>query len=140
VHVIVEYATIVSALSLLAAALTGAYGQNVAAVFSSGSVGVAAVAKAARSQDVPVAGAKKAYRTAPYGKPALRFLYAAGWIGGMRNRGQCALTSITQDAARKHTEREIRRNGALLRELRKRAIPARVAAAAVVKGVVSACP
>jgi hypothetical protein len=136
---IVEYAGIVAAMSLLAATLTGAYGQNVTAVFASGSVGVAAVAKAARSQEVPAAGAKKAYRTAPYAKPALRFLYAVGWIGGMRNRGQCALTSITQDAARKHTEREIRRSGRLLTELRRRAIPARVAAAAVVKGVVSAC-
>jgi hypothetical protein len=135
----VEYAGIVAAMSLLAATLTGAYGQNVTAVFASGAVGVAAVAKAARSQEVPAVGAKKAYRTAPYAKPALRFLYAVGWIGGMRNRGQCALTSITQDAARKHTERELRRNGRLLTELRKRAIPARVAAAAVVNGVISAC-
>ena len=139
-RVIVEYAGIVAAMSLLAATLTGAYGQNVAAVFTSGSVGVAAVAKAAHSQKVSAAGAKRAYRTAPYGKPALRYLFAIGWIGGTRNRGQCALTSITQDAARKHTEREIRRNGKLLSELRKRKIPARIAASAVVKGVVSACP
>lgn len=137
---IVEYAGIVAALSLLAATLSGAYGQNVAAVFSSGAVGVSAVAKVARAQHVSPAGAKKAYRTAPYAKPALKFLYAVGWIGGTKNLGQCALTSITQDTAREHTEREIRRSSKLLRELRRRSISARVAAAAVVKGVVSACP
>lgn len=137
---IVEYAGIVTAMALLAGTLTGAYGQNVAAVLTSGSVGVAAVAKAAKAQKVSPAAAKTAYRKAPYSKPALRYLYAIGWIGGARNLGQCALTSITQDVARKHTEREIRRSPALLQALRKRGVPARVAAATLVKGVVSACP
>jgi len=137
---IVEYAGLVTAMALLASTLSGAYGQNVAAVLSSGSVGVAAVAKAARSQKVSPAGAKKAYRKAPYTKPALRYLFAIGWIGGARNLGQCALTSITQDVARKHTERAIRGNPSLLGGLRKRGVSARIASATLVKGVVSACP
>jgi hypothetical protein len=94
--VIVEYAGILAAVSLLAATLTGAYGKNVTAVFASGSAGVTAVTKAARAQGVPPRGAKAAYRRAPYAKPGLKYLYALGWIGGTKNRGQCGLTLLTR--------------------------------------------
>ena len=136
---IVEYAGIVAAISLLAATLTGAYGQNVAAVFASGSAGVTAATKAARAQGVPVAGAKAAYKRAPYTRPALKYLYALGWIGGMKNRGQCGLTLLGTDAAKEQATREIRQNRKLMTQLKKRAISARVAANALVSGVVSAC-
>ena len=135
----VEYAGIVAAISLLGATLTGTYGQNVAAVFASGSVGVAAVGKAARSQKVSPAGAKQAYKRAPYTKPALRYLYALGWIGGMRNRGQCGLTLLAQDTATAQTTREIRSNAKLMAQLRKRAVSGNAAARALVRGVVSSC-
>ena len=137
---IVEYAGIVAAISLLAATLTGAYGNNVAAVFASGSAGVTAATKAARAQGVSAAGAKAAYRRAPYAKPALKYLYALGWIGGTKNRGQCGLTLLGTDAARKHAAQEIRQNRRLVAQLKKRAISATAAANALVRGVVSACP
>src|SRR5262245_29251807 len=85
VDVFVEYAGILAAVSLMAITLTGAYGKNVEAVFNSSSVGVAAVGKAAKAQKVSQEGAKTAYRKAPYAKPALKYLYALGWIGGTRN-------------------------------------------------------
>ncbi len=65
----VEYAGILAAVALMAATLTGAYGQTVTAVFASGTAGVAAVAKAAKAQKVSAAGAKAAYKRAPYKKP-----------------------------------------------------------------------
>ena len=136
---VVEYAGILAAISLLAATLTGAYGQNVTAVFASGAVGVTAVSKAAKSQKVAPAGARAAYKRAPYAKPALRYLHAMGWIGGTRNRAQCGLTLIGQDAARAQAVREIREDRKLRAQLRKRAISVRAAAGALVKGVVSAC-
>lgn len=136
---IVEYAGIVAAISLLAATLSGAYGQNVAAVFASSSVGVGAAVEAAKSQRVPAAGARAAYKRAPYAKPGLKYLYAVGWIGGTRNRSQCGLTLLGRSAARAQAEREIRANARLLTQLRKRSISPRVAAGAVVRGVVSAC-
>jgi hypothetical protein len=97
------------------------------------------VAKGAKQQKVSVPGAKAAYKRAPYAKPSLKFLYAVGWIGGQKSLGQCLLTSRTQDTARKHAEREIRGNPKVLSALRKRGISAGVAAAAIVKGAVSAC-
>jgi hypothetical protein len=136
---IVEYAGLVSAFALLAATLSGSYGQNVAAVFASGATGVSAVAKAARAEKVPPAQAKAAYMRAPYKKPALKYLYAMGWIGGAKNIGQCGLALLGQNAATRHTERQIRANPKLMTQLRKRAVSAGTAATALVKGVVSAC-
>ena len=134
-----EYAGIVAGLALLAATLTGAYGQNVTAVLASSGAGVAAVGKAARAQHVSPAGAKAAYKRAPYGKPALKYLYAMGWIGGMRNRGQCGLTLIGQDAARQQAKTEILGNRKLRAQLAKRGVTAVNASKALVAGVVSAC-
>jgi hypothetical protein len=135
----VEYAGILAAVSLMAATLTGAYAKNVTAVFTSSTVGIAAVGKAAKAQKVSPAGAKAAYKSAPYKKNALRYLYALGWIGGTKNPGQCGLTLLGQDAAREQATRDIRSNRKLLAQLKKRAVSAPAAAAAVTKGVVSAC-
>jgi hypothetical protein len=137
--VIGEYAGIVAGLALLAATLTGAYGQNVTAVLASSGAGVAAVGKAARAQHVSTVGAKSAYKRAPYGKPVLKYLYAMGWIGGMRNRGQCGLTLIGQDAARQQAKTEILGNRKLRAQLAKRGVTAVSAAKVLVAGVVSAC-
>ena len=135
----VEYAGILAAVSLMAITLTGAYGKNVTAVFNSSSVGIAAVAQAARAEKVPVAGAKSAYKRAPYTKPALRYLYGLGWIGGTKNAGQCGLTLLGEGAAKERAAQEMRGNTKLVAQLKKRGISVSAAAGAVTKGVVSAC-
>jgi hypothetical protein len=137
--VAVEYAGILAAVSLMAISLTGAYGRNVSAVFNSSSVGIAAVAKAAKAQKVSVAGAKTAYRRAPYKKPALRFLYGLGWIGGTKNLAQCGLTSLGPGAARDAAVQDMRKNPKLVAQLKRRGISVSAAANAVTNGVVSAC-
>jgi hypothetical protein len=139
VPVVVEYAGILAAVTLMAVTLTGAYGQNVTAVFNSSSVGITAVGKAAKAQKVSPAGAKTAYKRAPYAKPALKYLYALGWIGGTKNPGQCGLTLLGQGAARDVATSQIRGNAKLKAQLKRRGISAVAAATAVTKGVVSAC-
>jgi hypothetical protein len=139
VRVVVEYAGILAAVTLMAVTLTGAYGENVAAVFNSSTVGIAAVGKAAKAQKVSPAGAKTAYKRAPYAKPALKYLYALGWIGGTKNPGQCGLTLLGQGAARDVATEQIRGNAKLSAQLRKRGLSAVAAASALTKGVVSAC-
>jgi hypothetical protein len=136
---IVEYAGLVSAFALLAATLSGSYGQNVAVVFASGATGISAVTKAARSEKVEVAGAKAAYMRAPYRKPALKYLWALGWIGGTKHRAECGLTLLSEDTARQRTVQQIRSNAKLRAHLRKRAVSVGAAASALVRGVVSAC-
>src|SRR5687768_17353455 len=123
----------------MAATLTGAYGKSVTAVFATGTAGVAAAAKAAKAQKVSTAGAKAAYTRAPYEKPALKYLYALGWIGGTKNPGQCGLTLLGESAAKEQAVRELRSNTKLMTQLKRRAISASAAAGAVTKGVVSAC-
>ena len=135
----VEYAGILAAVSLMAITLTGAYGKNVSAVFESSGVGITAVAKAAKAQKVAPAGAKAAYKRAPYVKPALKYLYALGWIGGTKNPGGCGLTLLGEGAAKDQAAREMRSNTKLVAQLKKRAISVSAAANAVTKGVVSAC-
>ncbi len=135
----VEYAGILAAVSLMAVTLTGAYGKNVEAVFNSSSVGIAAVGKAAQAQKVSQAGAKTAYRRAPYGKPALKYLYAIGWIGGTKHPGQCGLTLLGQGAAKDQAGNDMRKNAKLVAQLKRRGVSVTAAAAAVTKGVVSAC-
>ena len=136
---IVEYAGILAGISLLAATLTGAYGQNVTAVFAASGAGVAAAGKAAHAQHVPSAGAKAAYKKAPYSKPALKYLYALGWIGGTKNRNACGLTLLGPGAARDQAADGIRKNSKLRAQLAKRGISVTAAANALTKGVVSAC-
>jgi hypothetical protein len=135
----VEYAGILAAVTLMAVTFTGAYGKNVTAVFESSAVGISAVGKAAKAQKVAPAGAKAAYKRAPYAKPALRYLYALGWIGGTKNPGQCGLTLLGQGAAREHAARDMRAKPSLVAQLKKRGISVSAAANAVTKGVVSAC-
>jgi Flp pilus assembly pilin Flp len=137
--VAVEYAGILAAVSLMAITLTGAYGRNVSAVFESSGVGITAVAKAAKAQKVAPAGAKAAYKRAPYVKPALKYLYALGWIGGTKSPGACGLTLLGPGAAKDEAARQIRSNPKLVPQLKKRAISVSAAANAVTKGVVSAC-
>ena len=136
---VVEYAGILAAVSLMAATLTGAYGQTVTAVFASSGAGIAATAQAAKVQKVSPAGAKAAYKRAPYVKPALKYLYALGWIGGTRNPGQCGLTLLGEGAARDQAADGIRKNAKLVTQLKRRSIRVSAAANALTKGVVSAC-
>ena len=136
---VVEYAGILAAVTLMAVTLTGAYGRDVTAVFDTSSVAITAVGKAAKAQNVSPAGAKTAYRKAPYKKPALKYLYALGWIGGTKNPGQCGLTLLGQGAARDVATAQIRGNPKLFAQLKRRGITAVGAATAVTKGVVSAC-
>ena len=135
----VEYAGIVAGIALLAATLTGAYGQSVTAVFASGTAGVAAAAKAAKAQKVSPAGARTAYNRAPYRKPVLKYLYALGWIGGTKNAGQCGLTLLGRDAAKDQAARELRANAKLVAQLKRRGVSVSTAANALTRGVVSAC-
>jgi hypothetical protein len=137
--VAVEYAGILAAVSLMAITLTGAYGKNVSAVFNTSSVGIAAVAKAAKAQKVSVAGAKASYQKAPYKKPALKYLYGLGWIGGTKNPGGCGLTLLGEDAAREQAARDMRNSPKLVAQLKRRGISVSTAANVVTKGVVSAC-
>ena len=131
----VEYITVTAAVALVALSLGG----QVAALPTSNAAAIKLVASGARAQKVPVDAAKAAFARAPYKRPVLRYLYAAGWIGGTKYQRSCLLTRISPRTAEERATGEIRSNKKLRSQLRKLGVPPRIAAAALVKGVVSAC-
>ena len=133
----VEYVSVLTAVSLLALTVGGQLGQR--SLPSTTTAALPLLASGARAQHVPVAGAKAAYKRAPYGKPILKYLYAAGWIGGVKNRASCLLTRVTQDSARQEAVGALRSTPKLMTQLRRRKVTVDQGASALVQGVVSAC-
>jgi hypothetical protein len=137
--VIVEYASIVSALAVLASTLSGAFGQRLAILPITSGTAIAQVTAGAKAQNVPPAQARAAYRKAPYSKPVLKYLYAVGWIGGKKSPLSCLFARVSRAETEAETVAEIRKNRKLVRQLQRRNVGLRRAAAAVVAGVASAC-
>ena len=131
----VEYITVTAAVALVALSLGG----QVAALPTSNAAAIKLVTSGAKAQKVSVSGAKAAFARAPFKKPVLRYLYAAGWISGTKYRTSCLVTRISPRTAEERATGEIRGERKLRSQLRKLGVSPRTAAAALVKGVVSAC-
>ena len=128
---IVEYAGLVSAFALLAAST-----QRLVRTERRGRLRVGRHEhqhghEGGRSEKVPVAGAK-AYKRAPYRKPALKYLYALGWIGGTKHRAECGLTLLARIRRSNRPRSRVRSNAKLRAQLRKRAVSVGAAASALV--------
>jgi hypothetical protein len=137
---VVEYAGVLTAVSLLALSLGGQLGSRVAAALpSTDSAAIRLVRAGAREQKVSVAGARESYAHAPYTKPVEKYLYATGWIGGTRDHASCLLTRLGKSSAERSAASELRARPNVLDQLRRRGITVRAAAATLVQGVVSAC-
>ena len=95
------------------------------AVFAASGAGVAAVGKAAQVQHVSSVGREGRVQEGAVLKPALKYLFALGWIGGTKNRTQCGLTLLGKGAARDQAADGIRKNSKLRAQLAKRAISVR---------------
>lgn len=134
-----EYISVTAAVSLVALTLGSQLGGRIAVLPTSTATALELVAQGARAERVSVARAREAYRRAPYRKPVLRYLYAAGWIGGTKHQRSCLLTRFADDHAEDVATAEIRRKPALARQLRKRGVSPRTAARSLVRGVISAC-
>jgi hypothetical protein len=135
----VEYISVTAAISLVALTLGSQLGGRIAVLPTSTATALELVATGARAEKVSVVKAKEAYRRAPYAKPTLRYLYAAGWIGGIKHQRSCLLTRFADGVAEDRATSEIRKNGKLARQLRKRGVSPRTAAKSLVRGVISAC-
>jgi len=137
--VIVEYASLVAAMAVLTASLTGAFGQKLAVLPTSSGAAISTLNTAAGSQKVPAGGARAAYKRAPYSKPVLKYLYAVGWIGGKKSPVSCLFARVSRDDTEEEALGEIRRNAKLVKQLRRVRVSQRQAASVVVEGIASAC-
>jgi hypothetical protein len=137
--VIVEYASIVSAMAVLAATLSGAFGDRLATLPTTSGTALSSLSAGAKAHRVPAGEARAAYKQAPYSKPVLKYLYAVGWIGGKKSPLSCLFARVSRGDTEAETLREIRRNPKLVAQLRRRHVPQKQAASVVVAGIASAC-
>jgi hypothetical protein len=129
----------VSVMAVLAATLSGAFGQRLAILPTSSGTALSSLAAGAKAQNVPPGEARAAYKRAPYSKPVLKYLYAVGWIGGKKSALSCLFARVQRDETEAEALREIRKSPKLVRQLKRRDVPQKQAAEVVVAGVASAC-
>jgi hypothetical protein len=137
--VIVEYASIVSAMAVLAATLSGAFGGKLAVLPTTGGAALTSLSAAAKAQNVSTRDARAAYNRAPYSKAVLKYLYAVGWIGGEKSPLSCLFARVSTAESEAETLRELRKNPKLVQQLKRRKVGQRQAARVVVAGIASAC-
>lgn len=135
----VEYAGVLTAVSLLALSVGGHLAGRAVVLPSTNAAALELVVAGARAEKVPAAKARAAYVRAPYAKPVEKYLYAAGWIGGAKNRASCLLTRLGQSSAERSAASELRERPKVMKQLRRRGMSAQSAASVLVSGVVSAC-
>jgi len=136
--VIVEYASIVAAMSILVSTLGGLFGQ-VGALPTKEGAAISTVNAAARAQKVSGAEARAAYRKAPYAKPVLKYLFAVGWIGGKKSPASCLFAKTDAGGTEQEAFSEIRKNPKLVRALRRAHVGLKQAATVLTAGIASAC-
>ncbi len=137
--VMVEYASLVAAMAVLASTVTGAFGQKLAVLPSSSGTALKALTAGSRAQGVPAAQARSAYKRAPYSKPVLKYLYAVGWIGGKKDPVSCLFARVQPEETTHEALVAIRKNRKLSRQLARRNVSKPAAAKVVVAGIASAC-
>ena len=136
---IVEYASIVSAMAVLAATLSGAFGGKLAVLPTTSGAALTSISAAAKAQNVATRDARAAYNRAPYSKAVLKYLYAVGWIGGKKSPLSCLFARVSSGETEAETLREIRKNAKLVQQLKRRKVAQKQAATVVVAGIASAC-
>lgn len=87
----VEYASITAALTIFVTSLSGTFASGLS---SNTTKSAGLVAAFARSHHVSAPQARAAYAAAPYTKPALRYLYAVGWVGAASNLTTCKVAQV----------------------------------------------
>ena len=97
------------------------------------------VSKTARATGVPVSEARSAIARAPYGRAALRYLYAEGWVGGRTNAAECVFAKATPESTRTRLEEALRTDARLRARLARMRVTVPQAAEAITRGTASAC-
>jgi hypothetical protein len=131
-----EYAAVTAAISLLASSLTGAFGS---ALSSSDAKTAGLVASLARAHHLSATEADVAYKHAPYGRPALRYLYALGWLSAQSNPTFCKLEQALGGDPANATAQSLRTSPKIVAVLRSAHITVSSAAAAIGRGTTDGC-
>jgi hypothetical protein len=135
-HRVVEYAAITAALAILASSVGGVLNSVVPVTDLKAAQQVSSVA---RSHHVAGPRARAAYEHAPYRKPALRYLYAVGWVGAASNLGQCKAAQLLGPDPRDAAAQAIEASPKTLAALRAAHVTVAQAATAIGRGTTDGC-
>ena len=135
----VEFATVTAALSLLASSLSGLQARILERLAGSNAVAVQQAVIEAKASHVSPAAARSAYARASYRKPALRYVYATGWVAGSKNQTSCILAKLDVEGTTALAIKAIRALPATLKQLHRLHLTAVQAGNAFTHGYVSAC-
>ena len=136
IRVVVEYATITAALAMLVSSLNGVL---VSALPSTNARAASLVTSVARSHHLSGSQAHTAYTAAPYRKPALRYLYAMGWVGSASDLNACKAAQILGPDPNVAATQALQASPKALALLRTAHLTVRQGAAAIARGSTDGC-
>jgi hypothetical protein len=136
---VVEFATLVSAVAALASSLGSLQARILERLAGSNAVAVRQAVIEAKASGISPVGARTAYARAPYRKPALRYVYATGWVAGTKHQAACVLAGLDVRGTTALAIKAIRERRDMMRQLRRLHLTAVQAATAFTRGFVSAC-
>jgi len=131
-----EYATVVSSLAALISSLA-MLGHSIQVPFTAAS-GKVMAASVAHAHGVPGPQGKVAYASAPYRKPALRYLYSVGWVGAASNISACKGALLLGDPGAAATQ-AVQQSPTLLARLHAAHVTASQASSALASGYRAGC-
>jgi hypothetical protein len=137
IRFVLEYAGITAAIAILVSSLNGVVGS---ALPSSDLKAAALVTAAAQSHHVSGSQARAAYAKAAFPKPALRYLYAVGWIGSASAPAACKAAQVLGPDPSVAAAQALRGSPRVLGLLRAAHVTVNQAAAAIGRGTTDGCP
>jgi hypothetical protein len=132
-----EYALLISSLAGLFSSLSVVYSSIQLPLTASRAAPL--VAAAAKAHNVAGPQASAAYKSAPFTKPALRYLYSVGWVQASSNVSACKAALVFSPDPTPAVTQAISKTPVLQARLRAAHIPASVAASAIARGYVAGC-
>jgi hypothetical protein len=99
----------------------------------------ALISKSARASGVPAVQARSVMAHAPYGRAALRYLYAEGWITGRKKASECVFAKATPDSTQRELARGLKSDDRLRARLGRMHVTVDQAAGALTRGTAAAC-
>jgi hypothetical protein len=97
------------------------------------------LATSAGAGKVSVSESRRVMARAPYGRVALRYLYAEGWIAGRRNAAECVFAKATPASTETRVRAAIAKDSRLRARLRRMQVTVPQAASAITRGTGAAC-
>jgi hypothetical protein len=134
-----EYALVTAVVASLAVAFGSLTGSQLSQLPVTAARAQILVVQAAKANSVPASTARATLARAPYQRPALRYLYASGWIGGRKSPADCLFAKATPESTQQRFADSIRTDPKVVAALRKMRVTVAQAAGALRRGTADAC-